>query len=63
LTANEHYLSITPDLSNLLDKLKWAKTNDYEAKLIAQKGSKLAQELFKPENVYCYYARALMMYR
>jgi hypothetical protein len=63
LTADEHYLSITPNLSNLLDKLKWAKTNDSEAKLMAQKGSKLAQEILTPENVYCYYARALMMYR
>ena len=43
--------------------MNWAVEHDDRAQQIAAAGSRKAQELLTSENVYCYYAKALELYR
>ena len=63
MKANVHFIPFEKDASDVLEKLEWAKRNDEQAKQIAKDGTKLAQDLLTPENMYCYYAMALYKYR
>lgn len=49
-------------MSDLLEKIKWAKENDAEAAEIARAGQTAARELLQPSRLYCYYYRVLLMY-
>ena len=51
----EHYVPLKSDLTDTVEKIKWAKQHDDEARKIAREGSKLARELLTPGNVYCYH--------
>lgn len=55
LKAGKHYLEVNHDLSDLLEKLEWARAHDKEARAIAQAGRKFAQEHLMPLDVYCYH--------
>lgn len=55
LEPYKHYIPIKKDLSDLVDKIKWAKENDEEAQQIAKKGQLFAFENLLPTNIYCYY--------
>ncbi|KAM6149035.1 LOW QUALITY PROTEIN: protein O-glucosyltransferase 3-like [Erethizon dorsatum] len=55
----KHYVSIKRNLSDLLEKVKWAKENDEEAKKITKKGQLTAGGLLQPHRLYYYYYRAL----
>ena len=57
-----HYVKVKPDLSNLIEKLEWAYTNDEEAKAVAQNGQKLASSRFDLNNLQVYNALLLMEY-
>ncbi|XP_077452441.1 protein O-glucosyltransferase 3 [Stigmatopora argus] len=62
LRAGTHYLPFKRDLSDLLEKIKWAKENDAEAQKIAVMGQAAARELLQPSRLYCYYHRVLLTY-
>ncbi|XP_015820755.3 protein O-glucosyltransferase 3 [Nothobranchius furzeri] len=62
LRAGSHYISVKRNLSDLLDKIKWAKENDAEAKEVARSGQAAARELLQPSRLYCYYYRVLLTY-
>lgn len=62
LKAGTHYIPVKRNLSDILDKIKWAKENDSEAQKIATAGQTLARELLQPSRLYCYYYRVLQMY-
>lgn len=62
LKAGTHYISVKRNLSDLLEKIKWAKENDAEVQKIAAAGQTLARELLQPSRLYCYYYRVLQMY-
>lgn len=62
LKAGTHYIPVKRDLSDLLDKIRWAKNNDAEAQNVARTGQEAARELLKPSRLYCYYYNALLMY-
>lgn len=62
LKAGTHYVPVQRNLSDLLEKIKWAKENDAEAQKIATAGQTLARELLQPSRLYCYYFRVLQMY-
>lgn len=62
LKAGTHYVPVKRNLSDLLEKIKWAKENDAEAQKIAAAGQTLARELLQPSRLYCYYFRVLQMY-
>ncbi|XP_030743548.1 protein O-glucosyltransferase 3 [Echinops telfairi] len=62
LTPWKHYVPIKRNLSDLLEKVKWAKENDEEAKKIAKEGQLTARELLQPHRLYCYYYSVLQKY-
>ncbi|KAK3868882.1 hypothetical protein Pcinc_025762 [Petrolisthes cinctipes] len=51
-----HYIPFKRDLSDLIEKLEWARSNDDKARLIGQTGRKYMQENLMPRDVYCYHA-------
>ncbi|XP_073664347.1 protein O-glucosyltransferase 3 isoform X9 [Tursiops truncatus] len=58
----KHYVPIKRNLSDLLEKVEWAKENDEEAKKIAKEGQLTARDLLQPHRLYCYYYRVLQKY-
>ncbi|KAF3689203.1 KDEL motif-containing protein 2 Precursor [Channa argus] len=62
LKAATHYVPVKRNLSDLLEKIKWAKENDAEAQDIARVGQAAARELLQPSRLYCYYYQVLHMY-
>ncbi|KAM9816038.1 protein O-glucosyltransferase 3 [Syngnathus typhle] len=62
LKAGVHYVAFKRNLSDLLEKIKWAKENDTEARKIASAGQAAARELLQPSRLYCYYYRVLLTY-
>ncbi|XP_078477896.1 LOW QUALITY PROTEIN: protein O-glucosyltransferase 3 [Lampetra planeri] len=62
LEAGEHYVPVKRNLSDLLEKIKWAKQNDREAREIARVGQAAARELLQPSRLYCYYYKVLLTY-
>ncbi|XP_059961592.1 protein O-glucosyltransferase 3 isoform X1 [Mesoplodon densirostris] len=58
----KHYVPIKRNLSDLLEKVEWAKENDEEAKKIAKEGQLTARDLLQPHRLYCYYYRVLQTY-
>ncbi|XP_019733677.1 protein O-glucosyltransferase 3 [Hippocampus comes] len=62
LKAGAHYLPFKRNLSDLLEKIKWAKENDAEARKMAKAGQAAARELLRPSRLYCYYYRVLLTY-
>jgi len=49
-----HYIPVNWDLSNLLNQLEWAKSNDEEAQQISFRAKVLGEALFSPEIMACY---------
>uniref|UniRef100_A0A8D0ATX4 Protein O-glucosyltransferase 3 n=1 Tax=Sander lucioperca TaxID=283035 RepID=A0A8D0ATX4_SANLU len=62
LKAGTHYVPVRRNLSDLLEKIKWAKENDDEAHKIARAGQTVVRELLQPSRLYCYYYRVMHMY-
>lgn len=62
LKAGTHYIPIKRDLSDLLDKIRWAQENDAKAQEVARAGQLAARALLQPSRLYCYYYSALLMY-
>lgn len=62
LKAGTHYLPVKRSLSDLLEKIKWAKENDAEAQEMARAGQAAARELLQPSRLYCYYYRVMDTY-
>ncbi|XP_028655240.1 protein O-glucosyltransferase 3 isoform X1 [Erpetoichthys calabaricus] len=62
LKAGKHYVALREDLSDLIEKIKWAKQNDAKAQTIAREGQVSARELLQPSRLYCYYSMVFQMY-
>ncbi|RVE71419.1 hypothetical protein OJAV_G00051630 [Oryzias javanicus] len=62
LKAGTHYVPVRRDLSDLLEKVQWAKDNDAEAEQMGRAGQEAARELLQPARLYCYYHTALRAY-
>ncbi|KAF2973695.1 hypothetical protein EK904_004537, partial [Melospiza melodia maxima] len=58
----KHYIPVKRNLEDLLEKIKWAKENDEEARKIAKQGQLTARELLQPHRFYCYYYKVLQKY-
>lgn len=59
LVVNEHYIPVKQDLSDLLEKISWAKENDEEALRIAKNGQQFANDNLLPVDILCYYGNLL----
>lgn len=62
LHAGTHYVPVQRDLSDLLEKIQWAKSNDARAEEMAREGQAKVRELLQPNRLYCYYYRVLEVY-
>lgn len=58
----KHYVPFKRNLSDLLEKIRWAKEHDEEARNIAKAGQSLARELLQPHRLYCYYFTVFQEY-
>lgn len=51
----EHYVPVSRDLSNLKDRVIWARDHDEEARKIAENAKKFANENLLPQHIICYH--------
>ncbi len=54
LKPYEHYVPVKNDLSDLLEKIRWAKAHDAECQAIAKRARVFALENLMPEQIYAY---------
>ncbi|XP_033843281.1 protein O-glucosyltransferase 2 [Periophthalmus magnuspinnatus] len=58
----EHYIPIRADLTDLLEKIQWAKDHDEQARSIAQKGQQFARSHLMGDMIFCYYYKLFQKY-
>lgn len=58
----KHYLPIQEDLSDLIEKIAWAKEHDARAKSMADTGSAFVRENLSPEDILLYVYHLLVLY-
>jgi hypothetical protein len=63
LLPNVHYIPVKKDLSDLQEKIIWARNNDEKAHEIALNANAVVNQWMTPEHMYCYYAKAFELYR
>ncbi|KAL0849394.1 hypothetical protein ABMA28_013695 [Loxostege sticticalis] len=52
----EHYVPVSRDLSDLKDRVIWAREHDDEARKISENARKFANENLLPQHIICYHA-------
>ncbi|KAJ0181991.1 hypothetical protein K1T71_002713 [Dendrolimus kikuchii] len=52
----EHFVPVKRDLSDLVDRLQWARSHDKDAYQIANNAKKFATENLSPQHIFCYHA-------
>jgi hypothetical protein len=57
-----HYIPVKSDLSDLVEKIIWAKQNDSECQKIAKNGREFAVTHFMPEHIALYCYKVLLKY-
>lgn len=62
LIAWKHYIPVKSDLSDLLEKIDWAKNHDLQAQKIAQNGRDFVLENLMPEHILLYCYKVLVKY-
>lgn len=63
LVPYKHYIPINTDMSDLLEKLDWARTHEADAKAIAASGKQYAELRLRVEDVQCYNGLLFMEYQ
>ncbi|KAB1267669.1 KDEL motif-containing protein 1 [Camelus dromedarius] len=58
----KHYIPVKSNLSDLLEKLQWAKDHDEEAKKIAKTGQEFARNNLMGDDIFCYYFKLFQEY-
>jgi len=62
LKPDVHYIPIKADLSDLIEKIQWAKTHDAEVKQIGLNGRRYATHHLLPKDIVCYHAVLLKVF-
>lgn len=57
-----HYVPLKRNLEDVLEKIKWAREHDDEARKIQMAATKLAREILTPDQLFCYYTVAFKEY-
>ncbi|XP_065578859.1 protein O-glucosyltransferase 2-like [Artemia franciscana] len=52
----KHYIPMKEDLSDLIEKIEWAKNHDLEARRMGEAGRRFANENLLPRDIFCYHA-------
>lgn len=55
LTPGLHYVSVKSDLSNLVEKIMWAKEHDEDGSKIAKSARQFVRDNLLPRDILCYY--------
>lgn len=55
LSPWKHYVPVKRDLSDLVDRVVWARENDEEAHKIAKAGEMYATNHLLPQHIFCYH--------
>lgn len=50
-----HYVSVKSDLSDLVDKIMWAKEHDQDGLKIVKSARQFARDNLLPRDILCYY--------
>ncbi|XP_070799183.1 protein O-glucosyltransferase 2 isoform X3 [Pituophis catenifer annectens] len=58
----KHFVPFKNDLSDLMEKLQWAKDHDEEAKKIAKAGQEFARNALMGDHIFCYYFKLFQEY-
>ncbi|KAJ7709192.1 glycosyl transferase family 90-domain-containing protein [Mycena metata] len=56
----EHYIPVLPDLSDLLQKVEWARAHDAEARMIQERGRAVAERVMTDAQNDCYFFALLL---
>ncbi|XP_070575936.1 protein O-glucosyltransferase 2-like [Ptychodera flava] len=59
LQEGVHYVPFKKDLSNIIEKIEWAKQHDDEVRQIAQNAQQFARDNLMSNDVFCYYFKLL----
>src|SRR5262249_18474101 len=62
LQPYKHYIPFKKDLSDLVEKIQWARRNDNTAKKIAQRATVFAQKNLSEEMIYLYLYWVIIKY-
>ncbi|KAG1945979.1 protein O-glucosyltransferase 2 isoform X2 [Pimephales promelas] len=57
-----HYIPFKADLSDLVEKIQWARDHDEEAKKIALAGQQFARTHLMGDSIFCYYYKLFQKY-
>lgn len=55
MEPNIHYIPIKRDLSDLVEKINWARDNDEAVREVIKNARTFARDHLMPKNIYCYY--------
>lgn len=55
LVPYEHFVPFKRDLSDLVEKIEWAKENEEEVQRIIRNANAFVNEQLMPRNIYCYH--------
>ncbi|GAB0089155.1 KDEL motif-containing protein 1 [Sergentomyia squamirostris] len=55
LSPMVHYIPFKRDLSDLVDKIRWARDHDEEVREISRKARSFVREHLLPSDIFCYY--------
>lgn len=58
-----HYVPLKRDLSDVVEKLKWARDKEEEVLRIVSEAQNFARSRLQPSEMFCYYARFFEAYR
>jgi hypothetical protein len=60
LQPYEHYIPVLPDLSDLLEKIEWARSHDAEARMIQERGREMVTRVMTDAQNDCYFFALLL---
>ncbi len=55
----QHYVPVKENIEDLLERVQWARSNDKEAKKMAENSVEFAVNNLLPDHLYCYMVRLL----
>ena len=55
-----HYIPVLPDLSDLVDRIEWARAHDGEAQRIQRAGQEFVERVITDEQNDCYFFLLLL---
>lgn len=63
LEPMKHYIPVKRDLSDLVERIKWALNNDATALKIVHEAQKFVNENLLPTHIFCYHVKLLQVSR